>query len=63
MLAFRRRWLWFENAIGATVLTMVLSISTMIGSIFDDLCPVTDTAGVRHRFLNHDPDYNSSLTI
>jgi hypothetical protein len=62
LLAFRRRWLWFENAIGATVLAMVLSLSATIGSVFDDVRALTDTAGVRHCFLNHDSNSISSLT-
>ena len=62
VLGFRIRLLWLENAIRATVLAMVLSIPTTMGSIFDDVCPFTDTADVRHCFLNHDANYNSSLT-
>jgi hypothetical protein len=50
------------TAIDATALAMVLGISTTIGSIFDDMCALTDTADVYHCFLNHDPNYNSSLT-
>jgi hypothetical protein len=34
---------------------MVLSIPATMGSIFDYICTSTDTADVRHRFLNHDP--------
>src|SRR6266699_2097442 len=49
-------------SIGATVFAMVLRISTTIGPIFDDMCPYTDTAGVRHCFLNHDANCTSSLT-
>jgi hypothetical protein len=55
-LAFQIRLLWLENPIRATVLAMILGISTTIGPIFDALCPLTDTADVRHRFLNHDPN-------
>jgi hypothetical protein len=62
LLGFRIRLLWLENAIRATVLAMVLSIPTTMGSIFDDVCPFTDTADVRHCFLNHDANSNSSLT-
>ena len=54
--------LWLEHARRATVLAMVLSIPTTIGSFFDDLYPLTDTAEVCHRFLNHDPNSTSSLT-
>jgi hypothetical protein len=62
LLGFRIRLLWCENTIRATVLAMVLGIPTPLGSIFDARWTLTDTADVRHRFLNHDPDYNSSLT-
>ena len=62
LLGFRIRLFWRENAIGATVLAMVLSILTTIGSLFDDIYTLAGTAGVRHRFLNHDPNYTSSLT-
>jgi hypothetical protein len=62
LVGFRRGWLWRENAIGATVLAMLLRISTTMGSIFDDRCTFTDTADVRHGFLNHDPNCTSSLT-
>jgi hypothetical protein len=62
LLGFRIRLLWLENPIGTTVLAMVLSIPTTIGSIFDDMCTLTDTADVRHCFLNHDPNSTSSLT-
>ncbi len=63
LLRFRIRLLWLEHAICTTVLAMVVSISATIGSIFDNMCTLTDTADMRRCFLNHDPDYNSSLTI
>jgi hypothetical protein len=56
------RGLWLEHAIRTTVLAMIVSIATTIGSIFDDLCPLTDTADVRRYFLNHALDY-MPLTI
>ena len=62
LLGFRIRLLWLENAIRATVLAMVLSIPTTMGSIFDYVCPFTDTADVRHCFLNRDANCSSSLT-
>lgn len=51
LVGFPRGGLWLENSIGATVLAMVLPISTTIGSLFDDICTFTDTADVRHGFL------------
>jgi len=33
-----------------------------LSSAFDDMGALTDTAGVRHCFLNHDPNSISSLT-
>jgi hypothetical protein len=61
-VGFPRGWLWLENWIGATVFAMVLRISPTIGSIFDEMCPFTGTADVRHCFLNHDANWTSSLT-
>src|SRR5258708_6524273 len=62
LLRFPRGLLWLEHAIRTTVLTLIVSIATTIGSIFDDLCPLTDTADVRRYFLNHALDY-MPLTI
>jgi len=61
VLGLPRGWLWLAHARRATVLAMVLSIPTTIGSLFDDLCPRTDTAEGCHRFLNPDPNSPSSL--
>jgi hypothetical protein len=32
---------------------MVLGVPTTIGSIFGNVCALTDPANVRYRFLNH----------
>src|SRR5947209_1863310 len=61
-VGFPRGWLWRENAIRATVLATIPSIPTTIGSVFDETCALTGTAGVRYGFLNHDPNSPSSLT-
>jgi hypothetical protein len=42
-----------ENSIGATMFAMVLGVPTTIGSIFGNVCALTDPANVRYRFLNH----------
>ncbi len=57
LLRFRICLLWLEHAIRTTVLAMILSIATTIGSIFDDMSTLTDTADVRRYFLNHALDY------
>ena len=41
VLGLPRGWLWLAHARRATVLAMVLSLPTPIGSLFDDLCPLT----------------------
>jgi len=53
LLRFRIYLRWLEHAIRTTVLAMVLSVSTAIGSIFDNMGTLTDTADVRCCFLNH----------
>jgi hypothetical protein len=61
-VGFRRGWLWLENSIGATDFAMVLRISTTLGSIFNDMCTFTGTAGVRHDSRNNDANCTSLLT-
>jgi hypothetical protein len=56
-------WLWREHPVGATILAMVLSSPTAIGSIFDTICTSTDTTFKCLRFLNHVLYHISSLTI
>jgi len=50
---FRIGRFWREHPIGATILAMVLSCSTTVRSIFDNVCAFTDTTFKRLRFLNH----------
>lgn len=44
---------WLQDSICATTLAMILSISTAIGPIFDNVRAPADMALGHHRFLNH----------